>query len=173
MEDQILVLLILGVYVPSFVGLLWVLKRPQTGKKRVQEQSSDSVSEMFDTSSRGYKDIVKVKDNQIRSLAAKLKLTEESEGQDQGSLLDQEPSWDDIKALSKTQGINPLLLEIPMVKKEVKKLIRGMSIQEIAENVGEFKKLAERYGFKFDAKADDKSKDAVDKLFEQDPNSFA
>lgn len=173
MEDQVLVMLILGVYIPSFVGLLWVLRRPKTGKKKVQELSSDSVAEMFDTSSKGYKDIVKVKDNQIQSLTAKLRRANEEENQDQENLLDQEPSWEDIKAIAKTQGINPLLLEIPMVKKEVKKLIRGMSIQEIAENVGEVKKLGERYGFKFGTKEGDKSKDAVDSLFEQDPNSFA
>lgn len=174
MEDQLLVLLILGVYVPSFVGLLWVLKRPQTGKKRVQEISTDSVSEMFKTSSSGYKDIVKVKDNQIRSLAAKLNLvTKEEEDQDQGNLLDQEPTWEDIKGFAKAEGINPLYLEIPMIKKEVKKLIKGMSIQEIQENVGEIKKLAESKGFKFGPKTDDKSKDAVDQLFEQDPKSFA
>jgi len=173
LEEQTLVLLILGIYVPSFVGLLWVLKRPKSTKKKVQDTSNDSVSEMFDTSSKGYKDIVKVKDNQIRSLTAKLNLVKGEEDQDQGNLLDQEPSWEDIKAYVKTQGINPLYLEIPLVKKEVKKLIRGMTISEIQENVVELKQLAESKGLKLGTKTDDKTKDPVAELLKQNPDAFS
>jgi len=172
LDDQTLVLLILGVYIPSFIGVLWVLKRPKTGKKRAVDASSDSVSEMVDTSSKGYKEIIKVKDNQIRSLSAKLKITNDEEGQDQGGFLEQVPTWEDVKALAKTQGIKPIYLEIPVVKKEIKKLIRGMSIEEIAENVGELKKLAESKGFKFTDSTDDKSEDPVDKILKQNPNAF-
>lgn len=168
-----MVLLILGVYIPSFIGLIWVLKRPKTGKKRSVDTSGDTVSEMFDTTSKGYKEIIKVKDNQVRSLSAKLKLEQEEEtGQDQGSVLDQEPTWEDIKAMAKAEGINPLYLEIPMIKKEVKKLIRGMTIEEIAENVGELKKLAESKGFKFGTKTDGKTEDPVAQLLKQDPTAF-
>jgi len=152
---------------------MYVLKRPKTTKKKVQDTSNDSVSEMFVTSSSGYKDIIKVKDNQIRSLTSKLNLVKGEEDQDQGNLMDQEPSWEDVKAYVKTQNINPLYLEIPMVKKEIKKLIRGMTISEIQENVVELKKLAESKGLKLGDKTDDKSKDAVDEIFKQNPGSFA
>jgi len=168
MEDLTLVLLILGV--PSFVGVMWKLNGPKTGKKKAVESSGDSVSEMFETNSRGYKDIIKVKDNQIRSLSAKLNL-EKEDSADQG-LLDQVPTWEDIKAIAKTEGINPLYLEIPMVKKEVKKLIAGMSIEEITENVGELKKLAESKGFKLGTKKDGTSEDPVDQLLKQNPTAF-
>jgi len=147
-----------------------MLKRPKTGKPKLIQQSSDTVSDMFDTSSRGFKDIIKVKDNQIRSLSAKLNL-EKEDSADQG-ILDQVPTWEDIKALAKTEGINPLYLEIPMVKKEVKKLIKDMTIEEIAENVGELKKLAESKGFKFGAKKDGQTEDPVAQFLEQNPNSF-
>jgi len=170
MEDLTLVLLILGVYVPSFIGVMWKLNGPKQGKKKVVETSSDSVGEMFDTSSRGYKDIIKVKDNQIRSLSQKLNL-EKQDSDDQG-LLDTVPTWEDIKGIAKTQGINPIYLEIPMVKKQIKKLIAGMSIQEIQENVGELKKLAESKGFKFGATSGQSSEDAVDQLLKQNPNAF-
>jgi len=171
MEENLLVLLILGIYFPSFFGVMYMLKRPKTGKPKVVQQSSDTVSDMFDTSSRGYKDIIKVKDNQIRSLSAKLNLGKE-ESEDQG-FLDQVPTWEDVKAIAKTEGINPLYLEIPMVKKEVKKLIAGMSIEEITQNVGELKKLAESKGFKFGTKSDGKTQDPVDQLLKQNPDSFS
>jgi len=170
MEDLTLVLLILGVYIPSFVGVMLAIKRPKTGKPKLIQQSSDTVSDMFDTSSRGFKDIIKVKDNQIRSLSAKLNLEKES-SEDQG-LLDTVPTWEDIKAIAKTQGLNPLYLEIPMIKKEVKKLISGMSIQEIQENVGDLKKLAESKGFKFGTKSDGTSEDPVAQLLKQNPDAF-
>jgi len=172
MEENLLVLLILGIYFPSFFGVMYMLKRPKTGKQKVIKESSDTVSDMFDTSSRGYKDIIKVKDNQIRSLSAKLNLDKQESGdQDQG-LLDQVPTWEDIKAIAKAEGIKPLYLEIPMVKKEIKKLIAGMSIEEIQENVGELKKLAESKGFKFGDKKRD-NEDAVDELLKQNPNAFS
>jgi len=170
MQETTLVLLILGVYFPSLFAVMWMLKRPKTGKKKSVETSGDTVSEMFDTSSRGYKDIIKVKDNQIRSLSAKLNL-EKEDGPDQG-LLDQLPSWEDVKALAKTEGINPLYLEVPMIKKEVKKLIAGMSIGEIAENVGDLKKLAESKGFKFGIKKDGTAEDPVADLLKQNPDAF-
>jgi len=170
MEENTLVLLILGIYFPSLFAVMWGLKRPKTGKQKIIKESSDTVSEMFDTSSRGYKDIIKVKDNVIRSLQAKLNL-EKQDGEDQG-LLDQEPTWEDVKALAKTEGINPLYLEVPMFKKEIKKLIKGMTIGEISENVAEIKKLAESKGFKLGTKKDGTSEDPVAKLLEQNPDAF-
>jgi len=170
MEENTLVLLILGIYFPSLFAVIWMLKRPKTGKKKSVETSGDTVSEMFDTSSRGYKDIIKVKDNQIRSLSAKLNL-DKQDSEDQG-LLDQVPSWEDIKALVKAEGVNPLYLEVPMFKKEIKKLIAGMTIGEIRENVSEIKKLAESKGFKFGDKKDGTSEDPVAKLLEQNPDAF-
>jgi len=155
MEDLTLVLLVLGIYIPSFVGVMLAIKRPNTGKKKVQESSSDSVGEMFDTSSRGYKDIIKVKDNQIRSLAAKLKLNEDEEEEE--SIMDHVPTWEEVKALAETQGLNPLILEMPIIKPQVKKLIKGMSIEEISKNVNEIKKLLGGKGFKFGNKEGDKS----------------
>jgi len=165
-----LILLILGIYLPSLFGVLYMLKRPKMGKKKAVDTSGDSVSDMFDTSSRGYKDIIKVKDNQIRSLSAKLSL-EKEDSEDQG-FLNQVPSWEDIKAIAKTEGINSLYLEIPMVKKEIKKLIAGMSIEEIQQNVGELKKLAESKGFKLGDKKDGKTQDTVAELLKQSPESF-
>jgi len=146
--------------------------RPKTGKKRVQDTASDSLSEMVDTSSKGYKDIIKVKDNQIRSLTSKLNIVKDEEDQDQGSILDQEPTWEDVKALAETQGIKGIYLEIPMVKKEVKKLIKGMTIEEIGKNVKQLKELAESKGIKLGVKTDDKPEDAVDELFKQNPGAF-
>ena len=150
---------------------MWTLKRPKSGKKKVQDESSDSVGEMFKTSSTGYKDIIKVKDNQIRSLSAKLSQFNDESEQDE-SLLEHVPTWEEVKQLAKTQGINPLMLEMPFIKKEVKKLIRGMSIQEITQNVDELKKLAADKGFKLGDKKTDESKDPVDEYLKQNPSAF-
>jgi len=170
MEENTLIFLILGIYLPSLFAVLYMLKRPKMGKKKAIETSGDTVAEMFTTSKDGYKDIIKVKDNQIRSLTAKLNL-DKQEGEDQG-LLEQLPSWEDVKALAKTEGINPLYLEVPMIKKEVKKLIKDMTIGEIAENVSDLKKLAESKGFKFGIKKDGTSEDPVAELLKQSPEAF-
>jgi len=157
MEDLTIILLVLGIYIPTIVGVMLVLKRPNSGKKKVISESSDSVGEMFKTSSTGYKDIIKVKDNQIRSLTQKLNLATEDSDQDE-SIMEHVPTWDEVKQLAQTQGLNPLILEMPFVKPHVKKLIRGMSIQEITENVAQIKKFASDKGFKFGDKTGDKSK---------------
>jgi len=157
MEDITLILLVLGIYVPTFVGVMLVIKRPNTGKKKVVESSSDSVGEMFDTSSRGYKDIIKVKDNQIRSLTQKLNIANEDVPGEE-SIMEHVPSWDEIKQLAATQGLNPLLLELPFIKKQVKALTKGMSIEEITNNVAQIKKLAGDKGFKFGDKKGNESK---------------
>jgi len=170
MEDLTLVLLVLGIYIPSFVGVMLAIKRPKLGKKKLIESSSDTVGDMFDTSSRGYKDIIKVKDNQIRSLTAKLNLsTEENESE---SIMDHVPSWEEVKQLAGTQGLNPLILEMPFIKGEVKKLIKGMSIEEITENVAQIKKLTGGKGFKFgDTKPDKSATPAIGEI-ELDTTNF-
>jgi len=157
MEDLTIILLVLGIYIPTIVGVMLVIKRPNTGKKKVISESSDSVGEMFKTSSTGYKDIIKVKDNQIRSLTQKLNLATEDTGEEDSTIMQHVPSWDEVKQLAKTQGINPLMLEMPFIKKQVKKLISGMTIEEITENVAEIKKFAGDKGFKFGDKKTDKS----------------
>jgi len=171
MEDITLILLVLGIYVPTFVGVMLVIKRPNTGKKKVIESSSDSVGEMFDTSSKGYKDIIKVKDNQIRSLTQKLNIATEESDQDD-SILEHVPSWEEVKQLAQTQGLNPLILEMPFIKPHVKKLIRGMSIQEITENVAQIKKFAGDKGFKFGDTKGDQSKTPIIGEVELDTTNF-
>jgi len=98
---------------------------------------------------------MKVKDNQIRSLTQKLNLSKEENEEE--SIMDHVPTWDEVKALAETQGLNPLILEMPFIKTEVKKLIKGMSIEEISNNVAEIKKLMGGKGFKLGNKEGDKS----------------
>jgi len=105
---------------------------------------------------------MKVKDNQIRSLTQKLNLSREEDQEE--SIMEHIPSWEEVKSLAETQGINPLVLEMPFIKKEVKKLISGMTIQEITKNVGELKKLMGGKGFKFGNKEGDESKTPIGEI---------
>jgi len=171
LSEIAIILLVLGIYIPALVVVIVKLKPSKSSKTKVIDAASGSVSELFDVSNKQTKDILKVKDNVIRSLQQKLNLLkdEEDQEQQQGTAI----QWEDVKALAKAKGINPLLLEIPFVKKQAKSFIKDMTMEDLIANVDEFQKLAASKGYKFGNQKGDQSKDTVTKLFEQDPSAFA
>jgi len=171
LSELTIVLLVLGLYIPTLVLVMIKLKPSKSGRNKVENAASSSVSELYEVSNKQTKDILKVKDNLIRSLQQKLHLLRDEEDQEQqaGTAI----QWDDVKALAKAKGINPLLLEIPFVKKQAKSFIKDMTMEDLIANVDEFQKLAGSKGLKFGDQKGDKSKDAVDELFKQNPSAFA
>jgi len=103
--------------------------------KKAQKSGSDGVKDMYSVYSDQVRDILKLKDNHIKRLNREIQ-EEESVSSD----TDQEPAkYEDLKALAKEAGINPLLLEMPFVKTQIKKYTKGMSIEEIISTVKELK----------------------------------
>jgi len=132
------VLLILGVFLPLLLVGIWQLNRVNPNKKAVKA-GDNSIKEMYNVYNTQVTDVLKVKDKQIASLSAKLRNYEEEPEEEQS-----EPIADLIKSpeilnLLKERGINPTLLQNPVIQKYIKKYTKGMSIEqvlEIAQSVG-------------------------------------
>jgi len=133
--------LILGIFAPTFVGLMWQLNRLNPSKmsqKKASSAADTSVSELFAVQTEQIKEIVKSKNNQIKSYQSQLRQdNEDLEEQNQP----QEVKFEDLKAMAKEAGLNPLLLDMPFIKNNIKKYTKGMSIEEIIQTVTELKKF--------------------------------
>jgi len=121
----------------SIIGMVFYgISRLNQGKK-ASKSGSDGVKDMYSVYSEQIKDILKLKDNHIKRLNAEI---QNSIGSDDET--DQEPAkYEDLKALAKEAGINPLILEMPFIKNNIKKYTKGMSIEEIISTVNELKKF--------------------------------
>ncbi len=129
------VLLILGIFIPSFIGVLWQLNRinpSKKGAKRAHEAVDTSLSELFGVQKEQIEEILKSKTNQIRSLEKKLRLeSEESQIETSPDAKDTQVRYEDIQALVKKQYPDKAkFLDIPFVKKEVMKAVKGMTLDE-------------------------------------------
>jgi len=134
------VLLILGVFLPLlFVGV-WQLNKANTGKKAIRA-GDNSIKNMYEVYNTQVQDVLKVKDNQIKSLSAKLRSYEEEEEptveKEQVADLIKNP---EIQKLLQQKGINPQLLDNPIISKYIKKYTKGMSIEQVLE-------IAQQLGF--------------------------
>jgi len=133
------VLLILGVFLPLlFVGI-WQLNRANPNKKAIKA-GDNSIKSMYDVYNTQVQDVLKVKDTQIKSLQTKLRSYEdenqEAEPQDVAELV-KNPQ---IQSLLQQKGINPALLDNPIISKYIKKYTKGMSIEQVLE-------IAQQLGF--------------------------
>jgi len=123
------VLLILGVFLPLlFVGI-WQLNRANPSRKGVKAGDS-SIKAMYDVYNTQVQDVLKVKDKQIASLSTKLRnYEEEPEGEpEEVSNLIKNP---EIQKILQQRGINPALLDNPLVQKYIKKYTKGMSVEDV------------------------------------------
>jgi len=126
------VLLILGVFLPLlFVGI-WQLNRANPTKRGLKA-GDNSIKTMYDVYNTQVQDVLKVKDKQISSLSAKLRNYEEEsepEGPEEVGDLIKNP---EIQKMLQAKGINPALLDNPILQKLIKKYTKGMSIEQILE----------------------------------------
>jgi len=133
------VLLILGVFLPVFIVVIWQLNRLNPVKKAAKAGDS-SIKSMYETYNLQVSDVLKLKDKAISSLQAKLRLTEEEpeeETPDQITDLIKNP---EIQKLLAEKGINPALLENPVISKYIKKYTKGMTLDQVLE-------IAKQLGF--------------------------
>jgi len=125
------VFLILGVFIPVFVVVIWQLNRLNPVKK-AQKAGDDSIRQLYSVHNQQVNDVLKLKDKQISSLSAKLRLYEEEteeEPEEIGDLV-KNP---EIQKLLQAKGINPALLDNPVIQKYIKKYTKGMTIEQVIE----------------------------------------
>jgi len=104
--------------------------------KNAKKSGSDGVKDMYAVYSDQVKDILKLKDNHIKRLNREI---QDEYGSNDDETADTPAKYNDLKALAKEAGINPLILEMPFIKNQIKKYTKGMSIEEIISTVQELK----------------------------------
>jgi len=125
------IFLVLGIFLPLlFVGI-WQLNRANPSKKAIKA-GDNSIKEMYNTYNQQVNDVLKVKDKQIASLSAKLRTYDEETEEEPQEVTDliKNP---EIQKLLQAKGINPALLENPILQKLIKKYTKGMSIEQVLE----------------------------------------
>jgi len=127
--------LILGVFLPVFFVVIWQLNRLNPGKKepkKAQSSADGSVSELFAVQTEQIKEIIKSKNNQIKSYQQQLRQDQdenEPESSEKGA------TWQEITQLVQTTypKYSPML---PLFKGQIMKAVKGMSITEIVQYIG-------------------------------------
>jgi len=123
--------LIFGIFIPVFFVFIWQLNRLNPSKKagkKAKDAVDSSLSELFEVQKDQIQEILKSKTNQIKSLEKKLRFeTDDLEPES----TDTQVRWEDIQALVKKQYPDKAkFLDIPFVKKEVMKAVKGMTLDE-------------------------------------------
>jgi len=115
-----------------------------SGDKKAKKSGSDGVKEMYGVYTDQVRDIIKLKDNHIKRLIAEI--------QNNSPDSEEEPEtavkYEDLGQLASKIGIDPALLNNPLVKKYIKKYTKNMSIEEILALVNQFKSLTGNKGSK-------------------------
>jgi len=128
------IFLILGIFLPLlFVGI-WQLNRVNPNK-RAAKAGDSSIKELYSVYNQQVNDVLKVKDKQIQSLSAKLRTFEEEPEQEEPEQVADLIKNPEIQKLLQQRGINPALLENPIIQKYIKKYTKGMSIEQVLEIV--------------------------------------
>jgi len=125
------VLLLLGVFIPVFIVVIWQLNRLNPIKKAAKAGDS-SIKELYSVYNDQVSDVLKIKDKVIASLQAKLRNYEEETEEEPEEVADLVKN-PEIQKLLQQKGINPALLENPVIQKYIKKYTKGMSIEQVIE----------------------------------------
>jgi len=135
--ELIEVLLILGVFLPLlFVGI-WQLNRVNPNKKAAKAGDS-SIKELYSVYNDQVSDVLKIKDKVIASLQAKLRNYEEENEEEEPEPIADLIKSPEIQELLKQRGINPSLLNNPIIQKQIKKYTKGMTIEQVLEIAQQF-----------------------------------
>jgi len=122
--DLFAVIAILGAVLGGVFGGIILVKRGEKGKKTAQ----DSISSMYSTYNQQVKDVLQIKDSQIKRLQNKI---QQLEPEIQESSNDSPIELGALEKLATDRGINPALLKNPFLQKLIKKYTKGMGIEEI------------------------------------------
>jgi len=131
------VLLILGIFLPCFLVGVWQLNRLNPNKKAAKAGDS-SIKDLYSVYNNQVSDVLKLKDKAISSLQAKLRIFEtepEEESTEEVADLIKNP---EIQKLLQEKGINPTVLDNPVIQKYIKKYTKGMTIEQVLEIAQQF-----------------------------------
>jgi len=130
------VLLVLGVFIPLLLVGVWQLNRVNPNK-RAAKAGDSSIKELYSVYNQQVNDVLKIKDKQISSLAAKLRSFDEEAEEEPEEIADliENP---EIQKLLQAKGINPNILRNPVIQKYVKKYTKGMTMEQVLEIAGQF-----------------------------------
>jgi len=129
--DLFAVIAILVSVLGAFFGGIIVLKKGEKTRKTAQ----DSISSMYATYNQQVKDVIAIKDSQLKRLQNKIQQLEpELEPNEANTPLE----LGALEKLAQERGINPALLKNPMLQKLIKKYTKGMGIEEIIAIADQF-----------------------------------
>jgi len=103
--------------------------------KKGTKTAQDSISSMYETYNTQVKDVLAIKDKQIKSLHNKI---QQLEPEIQESESNSPIELGALEKLATERGINPALLKNPMLQKLIKKYTKGMGIEEIIALADQF-----------------------------------
>jgi len=130
LEDSLIVILILGTFFGALISAIWYKKQQNPVKKSQKRNESslfDNLTEYREVEKGTILDILKQKDNQIKSLNARIKQFEpivEEDQQEKGV------SFEEITALVQ-QAYPKYAMLLPLMKKQIMDITKGMSMDEI------------------------------------------
>jgi len=133
------VILVLGVFFPLLLVGIWQLNRTNPGRRAVKA-GDNSIKDMYSVYNTQVTDVLKVKDKQIASLTTKLRNYEEETEEEEPEEVADLVKNPEIQKLLQAKGINPALLDNPVIQKYIKKYTKGMSIEQVLE-------IAKQLGF--------------------------
>ena len=134
MEDYLLVILILGTLFSSIFGAIWYKKSlnpVKKSQKRNEMSLFDNLTDYREVEKSTIADILKQKDTQIKSLNARLIKLEPLVEEDQGK---KGVTFEEITTLV-NQAYPKYAPLLPLMKKQIMDMTKGMSLDEILNYV--------------------------------------
>jgi len=129
--DLFAVIAVLVSVLGAFFGGIIMLKKGEKTRKTAQ----DSISSMYATYNQQVKDVIAIKDSQLKRLQNKIQQLEpELEENTANSPIE----LGALEKIAQERGINPALLKNPMLQKLIKKYTKGMGIEEIIAIADQF-----------------------------------
>jgi len=129
--DLLAVIAVIASILGGLFGSIILIKKGEKTRKTAQ----DSISSMYATYNTQVKDVLAIKDKQIKSLHNKIQQLEPDIEENQSNTPIELGA---LENLAKERGINPALLKNPMLQKLIKKYTKGMGIEEIIAIADQF-----------------------------------
>jgi len=134
MEDLTVVILVLGTFFPALFAAIYMKKgiNPVKKARKTAETSLyDNLTQYREVEKSTISDILKRKDSEIKSLNVRLKQFEPLDEEDQQT---KGVSWEEIQVLV-NQSYPQYAKFLPLVKKQVMEMTKGMTLNEILDYV--------------------------------------
>jgi len=134
LEDITLIILVLGTLFGTIFSAIWYKKSlnpVKKAQKRNEMSLFDNLTDYREVERATITDILKQKDNQIKSLNARIKTFEPVEEENQPK---KGVTWDEIQTLVK-QSYPKYSVMLPLMKKQIMEMTKGMSMDELLDYV--------------------------------------